>query len=408
MRELTQSTWYRSRWPLSGLDSSQRILEFRNKSGGWRLSTTPGSDATGYHANAHVVDDPIKPRDAGETRGKTMKAKLEEVYDWWTKTMSTRAKNAETLRRVIIMQRVHDQDLSGRMLEEGGYEHLILPMEFNPKVICSTTLGRPDPRTEEGELLDPQRYPREAVDRLRIELGSAASAQLDQTPIALEGGLFQLHYFSHRWQPRAHASTPKTEYNLLNRATIGEQELPSNATVALPRSLFLVQSWDLRFKNDAERGSYVVGQQWGYQPGHEHIYLLDQVRGRFSYAETKDAFKELNGRWPKTRVQLIENKANGPALASDLENEGYNIELVDPLGDKVLRANVAEPLWRAGFVVIPEEAEWVDEFITEHIRFPRYKTDDQVDAASQALSWIKTKNSIDVYVAGVRGAMKRG
>jgi len=375
MRGLTHSAWFNDRWPRASVEDLQRIVNFSNRSGGWRLSTTPGSDATGFHADAHLVDDPIKPRDAREARTTDTRAKLEEIIEWWKHTMSTRAKNQEMLRRVIIMQRIHDRDLSGAMLEEGGYEHLCLPMEYNPKIFCETSLGRPDPRREAGELLDPVRYPRAVVDRLRTELADAAAAQLDQSPVTPGGGLFKDTYFAKRW-----------------------------ALASLPRDLVMIQSWDLRFKDDAEKGSYVVGQVWGYRPGRPDTYLLHQVRGRWSYAETKDEFRKLCDAWPRSIVQLVENKANGPALKSDLEGDGYNIELVDVMGSKVLRANVAEPFWRSGQVWIPD-TEWTDEFVKEHTRFPRYRTDDQVDAASQAIAWIHVQGSqLGEYLAGVIAA----
>ena len=150
-----------------------------------------------------------------------------------------------------------------------------------------------------------------------------------------------------------------------------------------------------------------MGQVWGYSVTGADVFLLDQVRGRWGYAETKDNFRALAESWPRALSHLVENKANGPALKSDLEAEGFTIELVDPMGSKVLRANLAEQYWRAGRVHLPEGAEWIDEFVTEHVRFPRYKADDQVDAASQAIAHMHAQGAeVAEYISGVQAAMK--
>lgn len=373
MRDVVSSEWFRERWPKGHATDLQRILRFMNNSGGERLSTSVGSVATGFHGHGHICDDPLKPADVQEARTTSLRAKLESVLEWWNTTMSSRAVDLATLRRVIIMQRLHELDLAGQMIER-GYEPLILPMEYNPKIQIEA-----DPRTEPGELLDPVRFPRDAVERLKEDLGpEGAAAQLDQSPVPPGGGLFKEEYFAKRWT-----------YD------------------SLPNDLILIQSWDLRFKDDAERGSFVVGQVWGYQAQSPDMYLLEQVRGRWSYAETREKFREVCRRWPRCTVKLVENKANGPALKSDLEQDVGGIELADPLGDKTQRANVAEPHWRSGRVWIPAEESWVEEFVREHMRFPRYKTDDQVDAASQAIAYMHVEgNQIGDYLAGIRAARR--
>jgi predicted phage terminase large subunit-like protein len=392
------------------VDSLQSIVQFSNGAGGWRLSTTPGSEATGFHPDCQIVDDPIKPQDARDVRAGETRAKLDAVGDWWSGTMSTRARDRATLVRVIIMQRVHDVDLAGRMMAEGGWEHLVLPMEYDPKIFwhlypdreaaggsphCETALGRPDPRREVGGLLDPARFPQAEVDALRVELADAASAQLDQNPVTPGGGIFKEDYFRRRWTLRPVKNEPDRRQ--------------------LPSGLILFSSWDLRFKDDAERGSYVVGEVWGYTPGTPDLYLVHQVRGRWGFAETEDEFLQVAQGWPMCLTHLVENKANGPALKSSMARKAYEaglqepeIELVDAMGSKILRANVAEPTWRAGRVWLPEDADWVPEFVREHVRFPRYKSDDQVDAASQAIAWARTSEGARVgdYLAGVREAAR--
>jgi hypothetical protein len=145
---------------------------------------------TGEGGDFIVADDPHNVIEAESD------AQREAVLHWWDQSMSTRGNDPRTVVHVVVMQRLHERDLSGHLLEQGGYEHLCLPMEFEPRRRCVTSLGWRDLRQREGELLCPGRFPRQEVDELQRRLGLYGTAgQLQQRPAPLDGGLFRRSWF---------------------------------------------------------------------------------------------------------------------------------------------------------------------------------------------------------------------
>lgn len=360
-KALIKSQWYQERWgDKVKINTSVRDTgdEYRTTDGGFRIITTIGGSITGEHANIQVVDDPIKP---SETTGSKAVSKidLDRVIDWWKDTMSTRLVDPGYSARVIIMQRLHEYDLAGYAIEQ-GYEHLMLPMEYEPERKCYTKIGFEDPRTEEGELLCPERFDRHAVDTLFEELGGRDSrgsqAQLQQDPVSLSGDIFK---------------RGKENYYLKIPEFLDQQ----------------IQSWDCSFKKTSD-GSFVSGQVWARKGA--DFYLLDQARGRWSFSETCEQVQYLTKKWPKTIAKLVEDKANGPAIISHFEREIPGMTPVEPYGDKVARAHEVEPYWTAGNVWLPHPriAPWIEAFINEMTKFPNSKYNDQVDSATQALSYL--------------------
>lgn len=374
-RALIASDWYQERWGhvfnVRG-DMEDTSRRYSNNRGGFRLITSVGGGITGEHADIQIVDDPIKPLEVTGSLA-VSKTALERVLSWWRETMSMRMVDHKTSARVIIMQRLHENDLAGAMLREGGYEHLCLPMEFDARLRGHTTLGKCDARSRAGELLDPVRFPRDAVERMKKELGPrGASAQLQQNPTAAGGNLFK------RKQLRRYTTIPKC-----------------------PR---LIQSWDCAFKN-LESSSFVVGQVWGVL--NENFYLLDQIRAHLNVSGTAAGIEQLTKRWPKAVAKLVEDKANGPAVVDMLKRKIPGLKLVTPEGGKEARANAVEPLFDAGNVWIPDPtiAPWIEEYIEELVTFPAGLHDDQVDATTQALSYLYSKQvtRLREAMANVRG-----
>lgn len=369
MRNLVESKWWRERWghQMTPNRAQWAATHFRNKQGGFRFAVGVTGGVTGEHANVQIVDDPIKPL---EVTGKlaVTKTTLERCDTWWDQTMPTRLVDAAVARvaaRIIIMQRLHEADLSGRMIKDAGYHHLCLPMEYETK---STRKGLPcvikgcraqhiedtDPRTEDKELLEPNRKPREAVDKTKRELGSrGAASQFGQRPAPAEGAIFKrngLRYYRKKDLPR------------LDRQ---------------------IQSWDMTFKEAAS--SFVCGQAWG-QAGAD-CYLLGQRREKWGMSKTCDQVKLMSLDFPKAYKKYVEAKANGPAVVDMLKKIVSGFELVEPEGGKEARANAVEPMWESGNVYLPhpEECPWVEEFVEEVLGFPAMKNDDQVDCMTQAL-----------------------
>lgn len=358
-----------------------------NDAGGFRYATSKGSGATGRHADRQIVDDPHKPQDilSPKMRGSELRADCENTEQWWNQTMSTRLIAAPGIVpvRVVIMQRLHEADLTGKLLKEFGdeYTHLMIPQSFEPERKCVTVLKRDpetkepvktweDPRTEADELMCPDRMNEAFCKNRKKELGSKGyAAQEQQRPTPAGGGIFK----------RKHIQRYKVVPELAYR----------DITITV----------DCAFK-DLETSDFVVAQAWA-QHGAD-FYLLDQIRDRMSFSDTLKALKDFIIKWRKCRRVLIEDKANGTAVINVLQDKIPGIIPIEPEGGKEARANAVEPLWEAGNVKIPEAGmyDWVGDFVEEVVTFPG-TFDDQVDAMTQALIYLHG-NSSNEYVMAMR------
>jgi len=366
-RRLIQSPWYQScfgdRFKLT--DDQNEKHRFENDHSGCRIASSVGGAITGEGGDRIVCDD---PHNVQEAESELIR---KNTCDWWDRVMSTRLNDPKTGAKVMIMQRVHEADLAGHVLEQGGYEHLCLPAEYEDEAPRTSAIGWSDPRKKPGELLWPEKVGSVELEDLKLRLGSyAAAAQLQQRPSPATGGIFQRHWWKCmvRWPELRDCDE-------------------------------MIQSWDLAFKGSAN-SSYVVGQVWGRWGA--DMALLDQVRARLTFPETLDAFRQLTARWPQADAKLVEDKANGPALIATLQREIPGIVAIRPDGTKEARAHAVSFLLEAGNVYVPDKslAPWIEEFIEECAVFPKGAHDDQVDACTQALKalllgWQKQELYVD-------------
>lgn len=371
-RRIMESDWYRERWggvwrPNTDDWSS---IRYSNSKAGFRLAATVGGSVTGEHADHQLVDDPVKPLDA--SGGRVDSAALRECIEWWDETMATRVVDPAKSTRTIIMQRLHDRDLSAHVLGSGDYTHLNLPMRYEPKCVvpvvhpCSrernekgeelepTPIGFKDKR-KEGDLLWPARFPEEIMPERKKELTSRGVASQDQQrPVPAGGGIFKRDWVQF-WK-------------------------------VFPRGGTQIQSWDCAFKG-LDDSDHVVGQVWCRKDG--DFYLIDQVRDQMGFSATCKAVTTMTAKWPKAVKKLIEDKANGPAVIESLKRKISGIKPINPKGGKRARAHAVEPLWEAGNVFLPDPslAPWVHDFIEELVLFngDDGREDDQVDAMTQGL-----------------------
>jgi predicted phage terminase large subunit-like protein len=369
-RALIGSPWYqeafvRGAWALS--DDQNAKSNFANSRTGFRMTTSPSAGTTGHRGDVIVVDDPIDAKAANS------KVERDTVLFWWDHAMSNRLNDPQTGARVIIMQRLHDDDLSGHLLRKGGWTHLRLPMEFEPKARCMVeATGWQDPRTKEGELLFPERFPRHVVDEEKKGGSARFAGQYQQRPMPAEGGLFKRSW----WRFWRHAH---------------EDPIPAleDRTVVLPDAFDAITlSWDCAFKktNDSDR---VAGGAWGELGANK--YLLDLFWDRAAFTGTVREVRAQAERFPTYREILVEDKANGPAVIDVLHNEVARIIPVDPEGGKEARAAATSPEVEAGNVFLPLHAKWRDDYIEEHAGFPKASNDDAVDQQSQFLLRVKTR-----------------
>lgn len=293
------------------------------------------------------------------------------------------------------MQRLHALDLAGEAIARGGYEHLCLPMEFDPARRCSTSLGFVDPRDEVGELLFPERFPAPELAKLRIELGSTDYAgQFNQSP-APPGGLMFKRAWWRYWQPKG-LSLPPVRVDLEDGSTT------YIAPIDLPESFDeVIQSWDMTFKATAGADN-VAGGAWGRTGA--RAFLLDQVCGKMTFTETVSAVVDFSDRWPEASAKLIEDKANGSAVMDYLSGTVPGMIPIEPDGGKLSRANAVLPFVEAHNVYVPHPLlyPWVDGYLGEHDPFPNGARDDQVDQTTQALKRLlidTTETPVPVYGA---------
>ena len=378
-RDLVLHPWFRARWGdrvTIARDSVTKVKEFENTARGFRFSTSVGGEVTGRHGNRLVFDDLVKAQDAEGRPVVTDKDALHKANTFWFKTMGSREADPRTTKRVGVMQRLHGEDAAAKCEETGRYTILRLPMEYERKYHCHTSWARrdgsvatfDDPRTEEGELLQPDRFDADKVQQLKEDLGPTAyAAQEQQRPTQIGGNIFKEEWFQY-WNPAA---------------------LPEQWPT-------LIQSWDMSFKKTST-ADYVCGQVWGVYKA--NLYLLDMVWARMSLTETIDAVRALSQNWPRAYTKIVEDAANGPGVCDILQDEIMGLELVRPEGGKEARAYACEPFWARRSVWLPPNHSQLEELKKQHAGFPRVTHDDAVDAGTQAVLYLARgiKTTVEEY-----------
>lgn len=360
-RRLIQSDWYQSRWgDRFALKDDQNVkTRWENDKGGMRLATSTTGAATGEGADLLIVDDPHNVNEAES------EVERRKVITWYNVTMPSRTGRGGRAMKVVIGQRVHEEDLSADIIKKGVYVHMCLPMEYETASARPSGWGAwKDPRTEEGELLWPARFSEKVIaETLRPPhmTSHAYAGQFQQRPAPVEGGMFK------RADWKFYKESP---HDLVRRARL------------------TCMSWDMTFK-ETDGGSYVVGTAWAAVDG--CFYLLARVRDRMGFAASRQAVKSMAAAWPSVAHKLVEDKANGSAIIDDLRQHVPGLKAIEPEGGKEARANRMAAYVESHNVFLPESAPWVEEWIEEFRTFPNGAHDDQVDSASQAINWMAVR-----------------
>jgi len=314
---------------------------------GYLLSPGVGGSITGLGADLFLIDDPVKNQE--EALSETTR---EAVFAWYNSTAYTRLEKGANI--AICQTRWHKHDLSGKLIEEmemGGEKWEIINL---PAIATKLkTLG--DPR-KTGEALWPDKYDENRLSIIKRQVGGQVwSALYQQTP-TIEGGNFvKMDWF------RYYTETPFDRQNW--------------------REAYTITSWDLSFKKTG--GSYVVGMAIArYKSSY---YVLDIVRFKADFPETKRAIKKMAEQFPKTRLHLIEDKANGPAIISELKKEMSGILAVQAVASKEERLHAIAPTIEAGDLYLPANHPLTKVVVEELISFPNSDNDDCVDALSQGI-----------------------
>lgn len=395
-RSLMMSDWYQEMFRPDWKFSTDQNVKgyFENSEKGARLSLSVGT-GTGMRGNAIVADDPISADDA------LSDAKIEEHVFWWDNTMSNRFNDMDKGVKIVIMQRLSERDLSGHILNQGGYEHLCLPMEFEPERKCVTVIGWEDPRKTEGELLFPELFPQSVIEKEKAIKGASGYAgQYQQRPSPAGGGMWKEHWWNY-WVPPG-VSMPPVSVKRPDGITVQKRaiELP----VAFDAE---VQSWDFAFKGEMN-SDFVVGGVIAAKGASR--FVLDLVRDRMDFPTTIKAVRNFSTKHPGAYMKLVEDKANGPAVIQSLHHEIGGFVAVNPIGGKIARAAALSPEIEAGNWYLPHPLlqEWVKSFLSEASAFPVGLNDDQCDMISQSGARLKHIKGDVQEVESVLNGFPRG
>jgi len=382
-RNVMNSHFFQSSWGhLVKFTRDQNLkTQYQNTRRGSMFATSITGSATGKGCDELIVDDPLNAKKAFSDQER------EATNRNFDATFRSRLNHPATGTMLVIMQRLHDDDLTGHLLsrEPGVWTHIKLPAEAEQDEQWIFPIsGRVHSRAA-GELLWPSRWSREVLAALKTAMGSWAYAgQYQQNPAPLEGGVIQRKWIRYY------------------------RELPAPVSGDRPGDSFSgiwVQSWDCSFKETRD-SDYVVGQVWWSAGG--SYYLVDQVRERMDFIGTREAIRHMTLKHPQATAKLIEDRANGPAVIASLRAEIDGIVPFEPKDSKVGRLHAVSPLFEAGNVFLPESAPWVGDFVEELTRFPGGLHDDQVDACTQALLYFRRQfNAMFMYYKGLSEQVKR-
>jgi predicted phage terminase large subunit-like protein len=359
-RDLIASEWYGRLWPDVRLTRTAET-SFANASTGTREGVPFGS-LTSQRGDRLIIDDPHSTETAeSDTERLNTTRKFREGA-------VNRLNDQEKSAIVVIMQRLHEQDISGVITSLGmDYVHLMLPMEFDPSRSCETAIGFRDPRTDDGQLLDPSRFPRATVDKLERDMGSYAySGQYQQSPTPRSGGMFQ-----------------RGDFGIVDAVPAGGRR---------------VRAWDFAASQQkpGKQPDWTVGIRMLLVK--DTFYIEDVLRGRWSASDVETRLKNTASQ-DGQGITIRMPQDPGAAGKADSETKikllkGYPV-IVKPIsGDKATRARPASAQAEAGNVKLVRGA-WNDTFLSEICSFPNGTFDDQLDAFADALNELALGSSYD-------------
>ncbi len=351
-RRLIQSEWYQTLWPMPLIGDQNAKTKFENTKTGFREAMA-FTGLTGARGDRVLMDDVTSVDDALSDTKRTA------INTTFLEAVPTRLNNPDRSAIINIQHRLHPEDTIGvSIAKELGYEGLVLPMEFELDTRCVTSIGFRDPRTKENELLFPERFPREVVDRDKKSLGSFATAsQFQQRPVPREGGMFHRDWFE--------------------------------IIDAAPTDITWVRGWDLA-ATEAKQGqdpAYTAGVKVGIDK--QGAYYIGHVaRGQLSPEKVERLLKNTAS---QDGVQVIVDLPQDPGQAGKAQVRylvkqlaGFNVKFGTESGSKELRATPLASQAEAGNVKLIRGA-WNEAFLSEAETFPNGKKD-QIDGASRGFA----------------------
>jgi predicted phage terminase large subunit-like protein len=368
-RDIMESDWYRRMFPRTRLDRRRTAeFDFKTTARGGRLSTSPGGSLTGRGGNLIIIDDPIKADDV------LSDVRRNSVIEWFRQTLITRLDDKRNDVIILVMQRLHVDDLAGVLLETGDWVHLNLPAIAQEDETIQIDNNVYHIRRK-GDLLHAEREGAKELAELERTLGRRAfAAQYLQQPIAPDGTIIHWSWFK-----------------FFDWETLPERR-PSDE---------IVQCWDTAAKAGLTN-DYSVGTTWLIRDG--LYYLLDLYRDRLEFPDLRRKIIDYANQWKVDRV-VIEDASSGEALLQDLgrSRPAGSTWWLEPFRfekDKVLRAEAHSVPIEQGLVYLLRDAPWLEPLRQEIRMFPRGSHDDQVDSISQFLAWVRTRVIYATRIAG--------
>ena len=350
------SAWYRKIFK-TRIAGSTAAHDFSTDGGGCRLATSVGGTITGRGGNFIILDDPLKPDEAlSETQRNA-------VNEWYDGTLVSRLNDKQTDVIIVVMQRLHQDDLVGHILKQEDWEVLSFPAiaQTDESHLITSPLGNRTWRRKAGELLHPERESQKTLEEIRRRTGEYNfEAQYQQRPTPPGGAMVKTDWL------RSYDSKP---------AQFG----------------CIYQSWDTANKA-GQLNDYSVCTTWGISG--TDIYLLDVFRKQVNFPDLRRAAVWLRYQF-KPNVILVEDKASGTQLIQELKHARINVQayLPPPGTDKIMRLHAQTTYFDNGRILLPKEAPWLSEYIAEITGFPGTRNDDQVDSTTQFLDYYGKNSS---------------
>lgn len=354
-RTLVTSDWYRCLFPNMRLQvGGNRQDEQITIANGGRKAVSLGGPVTGFGADLIVIDDLMKAADAASA------LERQRAFDYYQQTLLSRLNDKKDGCIIVIQQRLHEDDLPGRLIESGQFKHLNLPAIAVEEEDISIGFGRIH-RRRKGDILCPEREPAHILEQLRLEMGNFAfAAQYQQDPTPPGGNRVRWEWF-------------------------GQYDLDDD--LSREGFQFIAQSWDTGLTAEPT-SDFSVGMTWGFKEG--NWYLLDCFRARLDFPDLKRTVLRLAQRWSADTV-LIEQAGSGISLHQQLRQDdrhhAWRYVAVIPRLDKVTRLEAQTARLETGRYLLPNRVEWLEDLRRELLAFPNGRYDDQVDALTQFVEW---------------------
>jgi predicted phage terminase large subunit-like protein len=352
-RTLMTSPFYQALFDTRLSKGREAISEYETTEGGYRLSTSVGGVLTGRGADIIIIDDALKADDAlSELRRRS-------VNEWYDNTLRSRLNSQETGAIIIVMQRLHADDLVAHVQKHEHWDVLSFPAiaEQDETYDFLTPYGNKRIHRKNGEALHPAVFSLAALELQRRAMTEYNfTAQYQQNPQPPSGIIVQrkwLRFYSPQDKPEQFDQ--------------------------------IIQSWDTANK-DTELSNYSVCTTWGLKA--QHMFLLDVFRHKLEFPDLKRALREL-ATLHRANIVLVEDKASGSSLIQELQFEHFSLVQAAPAidGDKIMRLRAQTAKIEGGFVLFPQQAHWLESYLLELLTFPNSKYDDQVDSTVFALAW---------------------